>query len=93
MQPQAAVNGAPKKRFDAASNGLPMFAPATPPAPGRLMGSVTSSVELPWDDVHAVLRAFIGRRVRNPADADDLVQQVGIHRSPSRKGGLMGACA
>lgn len=40
------------------------------------MGPATSAVDLPWDDVHASLRTFIGRRVRNPADADDLVQQV-----------------
>jgi RNA polymerase sigma-70 factor (ECF subfamily) len=40
------------------------------------MGSAGNAVELPWDDVHANLRTFIGRRVRNRADADDLVQQV-----------------
>lgn len=40
------------------------------------MATATSAVELPWDDVHANLRTFIGRRVRNTADADDLVQQV-----------------
>lgn len=33
-------------------------------------------VDLPWEDVHANLRAFIRRRVRNPADVDDLVQRV-----------------
>jgi len=40
------------------------------------MGPATDAVDLPWDDVHANLRTFIRRRVRNPADADDLVQQV-----------------
>jgi RNA polymerase sigma-70 factor (ECF subfamily) len=32
--------------------------------------------ELPWEELHRNLRAFIGRRVRNPADVDDLVQRV-----------------
>src|SRR5918995_6825167 len=32
--------------------------------------------ELPWEELHGNLRAFIGRRVRNPADVDDLVQRV-----------------
>lgn len=37
---------------------------------------MTTTVEPPWEELHANLRAFIGRRVRNPADADDLVQRV-----------------
>ena len=32
--------------------------------------------ELPWEELHGNLRAFISRRVRNPADVDDLVQRV-----------------
>ena len=32
--------------------------------------------ELPWEELHANLRAFISRRVRNQADVDDLVQRV-----------------
>jgi RNA polymerase sigma-70 factor, ECF subfamily len=32
--------------------------------------------ELPWEELHGNLRAFISRRVRNPADIDDLVQRV-----------------
>lgn len=32
--------------------------------------------ELPWEELHGNLKAFIGRRVRNPADVDDLVQRV-----------------
>ena len=31
---------------------------------------------LPWEELHGNLRAFIGRRVRNQADVDDLVQRV-----------------
>jgi RNA polymerase sigma-70 factor (ECF subfamily) len=32
--------------------------------------------DLPWQDLHVSLRAFIARRVRNQADVDDLVQRV-----------------
>ena len=32
--------------------------------------------EPPWQELHGSLRAFIGRRVRNQADVDDLVQRV-----------------
>jgi RNA polymerase sigma-70 factor (ECF subfamily) len=32
--------------------------------------------ELPWEELHGNLTAFISRRVRNPADVDDLVQRV-----------------
>jgi len=37
---------------------------------------VATTLEPPWEELHASLRAFIGRRVRNPADVDDLVQRV-----------------
>jgi RNA polymerase sigma-70 factor (ECF subfamily) len=33
-------------------------------------------LEPPWQELHGNLRAFIGRRVRNQADVDDLVQRV-----------------
>jgi RNA polymerase sigma-70 factor (ECF subfamily) len=32
--------------------------------------------DVPWQELHANLRAFIARRVRNQADVDDLVQRV-----------------
>lgn len=32
--------------------------------------------DLPWQELHGNLRAFITRRVRNQADVDDLVQRV-----------------
>jgi RNA polymerase sigma-70 factor (ECF subfamily) len=32
--------------------------------------------DLPWEELHGNLRAFIGRRVRNSSDVDDLVQRV-----------------
>ena len=32
--------------------------------------------DLPWRELHRSLRAFVGRRVRNHADVDDLVQRV-----------------
>jgi RNA polymerase sigma-70 factor (ECF subfamily) len=37
---------------------------------------VATTTDPPWEELHANLRAFIGRRVRNPADVDDLVQRV-----------------
>lgn len=37
------------------------------------MAAVT---EPPWEELTGNLRAFIGRRVRNPSDVDDLVQRV-----------------
>jgi len=36
----------------------------------------TSVADLPWQELDGNLRAFIGRRVRNQADVDDLVQRV-----------------
>lgn len=32
--------------------------------------------DLPWQELHGSLRAFIARRVRNQADVDDLAQHV-----------------
>jgi RNA polymerase sigma-70 factor (ECF subfamily) len=40
------------------------------------VSSTATAVELPWQELHANLRAFVGRRVRNQADVDDLVQRV-----------------
>lgn len=40
------------------------------------MDVMADSRALPWEELHANLRAFIGRRVRNHADAEDLVQRV-----------------
>lgn len=41
------------------------------------MGDIMTAVpELPWQEVHGNLRAFISRRVRNQSDVDDLVQRV-----------------
>jgi RNA polymerase sigma-70 factor (ECF subfamily) len=35
-----------------------------------------SVAEPPWEELYANLRGFVGRRVRNPADAEDVVQRV-----------------
>ena len=40
------------------------------------MGTMAVASDLPWQELHANLRAFIARRVRNDADVDDLVQRV-----------------
>jgi RNA polymerase sigma-70 factor (ECF subfamily) len=32
-----------------------------------------------WAELHANIRGFIGRRVREPADVDDIVQRVFLH--------------
>lgn len=40
------------------------------------MPTMTAVSEPPWEELHGNLRAFIGRRVRNQADVDDLVQRV-----------------
>jgi RNA polymerase sigma-70 factor (ECF subfamily) len=47
----------------------------------RAMASVDT--ERVWADLHGRIRAFVGRRVRQPADADDIVQRVflQVHRS------------
>ena len=37
---------------------------------------MAQTLEPPWEELDANLRAFIGRRVRNQADVDDLVQRV-----------------
>lgn len=40
------------------------------------MATMAAASEPPWEELHDSLRAFIGRRVRNTADVDDLVQRV-----------------
>jgi RNA polymerase sigma-70 factor (ECF subfamily) len=51
-------------------------------------GAVASTaLDLPWQELQGRLRAFIGRRVRNAADVDDLVQRV-LLRIVSRAGDL-----
>jgi len=35
-----------------------------------------ASLDLPWQELRGNLRAFVGRRVQNQADVDDLVQRV-----------------
>ena len=37
---------------------------------------MTAVSDLPWEELHGNLRAFISPRVRNQADVDDLVQRV-----------------
>lgn len=41
------------------------------------------TTEQVWTELHANIRAFVGRRVRQPADADDIVQRVflQVHRA------------
>jgi RNA polymerase sigma-70 factor (ECF subfamily) len=40
------------------------------------VNSTATGADLPWQELHANLHAFVGRRVRNQADVDDLVQRV-----------------
>jgi RNA polymerase sigma-70 factor (ECF subfamily) len=46
------------------------------------MAIVSLSTEGVWNELHANIRGFVGRRVRQPADADDIVQRVflQVHR-------------
>jgi RNA polymerase sigma-70 factor, ECF subfamily len=37
---------------------------------------MTPQVEVPWEELYGNLRGFVGRRVRNAADVDDVVQAV-----------------
>jgi RNA polymerase sigma-70 factor (ECF subfamily) len=37
---------------------------------------MAGAAEPPWEELHRDLRAFIGKRVRNQSDVDDLVQRV-----------------
>ena len=40
------------------------------------MNAMLAAPDLPWQELHGDLRAFVARRVRNEADVDDLVQRV-----------------
>jgi RNA polymerase sigma-70 factor (ECF subfamily) len=40
------------------------------------MHAVSLTTDAAWDELHTNIRAFVTRRVRQPADADDIVQQV-----------------
>lgn len=46
------------------------------------MRGVTLNTEGVWAELHANIRAFVARRVREPADVDDIVQRVflQVHR-------------
>ncbi len=41
-----------------------------------MVSTMLAASDLPWQELHGNLRAFIGRRVRNQADVDDLVQRI-----------------
>jgi RNA polymerase sigma-70 factor, ECF subfamily len=40
------------------------------------MAATTSDVKAIWQEFHQQLRGFIVQRVNNPADADDILQEV-----------------
>lgn len=46
------------------------------PRSGSIVSTMVAASDLPWQELDGNLRAFIGRRVRNQADVDDLVQRV-----------------
>jgi RNA polymerase sigma-70 factor (ECF subfamily) len=43
------------------------------------MQGVSLSTEGVWTELHANIRGFVGRRVREQADVDDIVQRVFLH--------------
>ena len=47
------------------------------------MPGVSLSTESVWADLHANIRGFVARRVRQQADVDDVVQRVflQVHRA------------
>lgn len=47
------------------------------------MPDVSLSTEGVWEELRANIRGFVGRRVRQPADVDDIVQRVflQVHRA------------
>src|SRR5690606_38973140 len=47
----------------------------TTPQEGSIVNTMLAS-DLPWQELHGNLRAFIARRVQNQSDVDDLVQRV-----------------
>ena len=40
------------------------------------MPAMAAEADVPWEALYDNLRGFVGRRVRNPADVEDLVQRV-----------------
>jgi RNA polymerase sigma-70 factor (ECF subfamily) len=42
-------------------------------------GQENSDSQGVWEDFHARLRSFVSRRVRQPADAEDVVQEIFLH--------------
>ena len=46
------------------------------PRSGNIVKVTTEDAAPPWEQLRGNLRAFIGRRVQNDADVDDLVQRV-----------------
>jgi RNA polymerase sigma-70 factor (ECF subfamily) len=40
------------------------------------MTVMTSDTGQLWEQLHTSIRGFVSRRVRNPADVDDVVQRV-----------------
>lgn len=55
---------------------VPAGASRTPPSRGSIVHTMLAASDLPWQELHGNLRAFIARRVRNQDDVDDLVQRV-----------------
>lgn len=47
------------------------------------MSSMALSTEGVWIELHTNIRGFVGRRVRQPADVDDIVQRIflQVHRA------------
>jgi len=47
------------------------------------MPGMTLSTESVWEQLHANIRGFVSRRVRQPADVDDIVQRIflQVHRA------------
>ena len=48
----------------------------TQPESGSIVSTMLAASDLPWQELHTNLRAFIARRVQSQADVDDLVQRV-----------------
>lgn len=43
------------------------------------MATPAGDVKIVWQTFHQRLRGFILQRVHNPADADDILQEVFVH--------------
>src|SRR5688572_22267633 len=53
-----------------------VWVPACRSSERGLVTVMPTPTDVPWRELHGNLRLFVGRRVRNPADVDDLVQRV-----------------